>query len=81
MELLDELEHDTCIVLWLFLSTPKEVLLSILNNKKRVDGTQSCRSCMRSCMKNRLSNRLRQMGWTLHRIKEAFDNLKSVTSY
>lgn len=74
MELIDNLEQDAHIVLWLFLTTPKEVMQDILDSKKRVDG-------VRSCMRNRLNNRLRQMGWTIRRIKEAFDEVKNVTSY
>jgi len=74
MELLDTLEQDAHIVLWLFLTTPKEVLQEILDSKKRVDG-------VRSCIRNRLHNRLRQMGWKIRRIREAFDEVKKVTSY
>lgn len=74
MELLDELGQDAHVVLWLFLTTPKEVMQDILDSKKRVDG-------VRSCMKNRLYNRLRQMDWTIRRIREAFDEVKNVTSY
>jgi len=75
MELLDEMEQDTRIVLCLFLNTPKEVILSIFDDKKcRLDHTGGK-------MRNRLRNRLRQMGWTIRRIKEAFEEIKSVTSY
>jgi DNA-directed RNA polymerase specialized sigma subunit len=75
MELLDEMERDAHIVLQLFLSTPKEVIESILNDKNfRLDHT-------RGHMRNRLHNRLRQMGWTIRRIREAFAEIKSVTNY
>jgi len=75
IELLDELEQDAHIVLYLFLSTPKEVIKSIFDNKKfRLDHTGGK-------MRNRLCNRLRQMGWTIRRIKKAFEEIKSVTNY
>ena len=75
MELLDEMEQDARIVLCLFLNTPKEVIETIFNNKNfRLDHTGGK-------MRNRLRNRLRQMGWTIRRIKEAFEEIKSVTSY
>lgn len=74
MEMLDDLEQDARIVLQLFLETPREILSSILNNSKRVDSTQAA-------IRNRLQNRLRQMEWTTCRIKTAFEQIKSVTSY
>ena len=75
MELLDEMEQDARIVLCLFLNTPKEVLLTIFDDKNfRLDHTGGC-------MRNRLRNRLRQMGWTIRRIRKAFDEIKSVTNY
>lgn len=75
MELLDEMEQDARIVLCLFLNTPKEVIESIFKDKKfRADHTSGK-------VRNRLRNRLRQMGWNIRRIKEAFEEIKSVTSY
>jgi DNA-directed RNA polymerase specialized sigma subunit len=75
MELLDEMEQDAHIVLCLFLSTPKEVILSIFNDKNfRYDHAGGK-------MRNRLRNRLRQMDWTIRRIRKAFEEIKSVTSY
>lgn len=75
MELLDEMEQDAHIILCLFLDTPKEVILNIFDDKNfRLDRT-------RSRVRNRLRNRLRQMGWTIRRIGEAFDEVKNVTSY
>ena len=75
MELLDEMERDARIVLHLFLSTPREVILTILNDKNfRLDHTGGC-------IRNRLRNRLRQMGWTIRRIRNAFNDIKQVTSY
>ena len=75
MELLDEMECDAHIVLQLFLDIPREVLLTIFEDKNfRFDHTGGK-------IKNRLRNRLRQMGWTIRRIKEAFEEIKGITSY
>ena len=75
MELLDELEQDAHIVLQLFLDTPREVILNIFEDKNfRLDHTGGK-------VRNRLRNRLRQMGWTIKRIRKAFEEIKSVTSY
>lgn len=74
MELLDEMEQDAHIVLQLFLEIPKEVMLDVLDSKQRVDH-------VRACMRNRLKNRLRQMGWTVKRIKTTFEEIKEATSY
>lgn len=75
IELLDEMEQDARIVLCLFLDTPKEVLLTIFNDKNfRYDHAGGC-------VRNRLRNRLRQMGWNIKRIKKVFDEIKNVTSY
>lgn len=75
MELLDEMEQDARIVLCLFLNTPKEVILSIFDDKNfRLDHAGGC-------IRNRLRNRLRQMGWTIRRIREAFEEIKRLTSY
>lgn len=75
IELLDEMEHDAHIILYLFLNTPKEVIESVFNDKNfRLDHAGGK-------MRNRLRNRLRQMGWTIRRIKKAFAEVKSKTSY
>lgn len=74
MELLDEMEEDARVVLQLFLETPKEVLVNILNKNKKENHRQFH-------IRNRLRNRLRQMGWTIRRVKEAFNELKNVTNY
>jgi len=75
MELLDEMEQDACIVLCLFLNTPKEVVETIFNNKNfRLDHTGGK-------MRNRLRSRLRQLGWTMKRIRKAFEEIKGITSY
>lgn len=80
MELLDEMEQDAQIVLCLFLDTPKEVILSLFNDKKRFKHIGKSNH-VRTHMRNRLQNRLRQMGWTIRRIRKAFEEIKSVTSY
>ncbi|MFQ5891456.1 MAG: sigma factor [Candidatus Methanofastidiosia archaeon] len=74
LELLDEMSKDAHIVLWLFLTTPKEVLLDAVEEKRR-----HCEVCR--YLRNRLQNRLRQMGWERVRILEAFNEIKSVISY
>lgn len=74
MELLDEMEQDAYIVLQLFLETPRDVMVNILNKNGRIDHVQSA-------VQNRLRNRLRQMGWTVKRIRKAFEELKNATSY
>lgn len=65
MELLDEIEEDAQIILQLFLDTPKEVFVNIVNENQN----------MRIQIKKRLRNRLRQMGWTIRHITESFDEI------
>ena len=72
--MLDELGGDARIVLQLFLDTPREIMIEIFNSNKRVDTS-------RACVRNRLRNRLRQMGWTMYRIKKAFREIKNATSH
>lgn len=74
MELLDELGQDAHIVLQLFFDTPREIMVDIRNSHQRIDYVQAA-------VRNRLRNRLRQMGWTMKRIRKAFDEIKGVTSY
>lgn len=74
MELLDEMEHDTWIVLELFFETPRNILVKIRNKHNRIDHVQAA-------LRNRLRNRLRQMGWTRRRIEGAFDKIKNVINY
>lgn len=74
MEMLDEMEQDAHIVLQLFLETPRDIMVSILNGNRRTDHAQAH-------MRRRLKNRLRQMGWTMRRIKEAFEEIREATSY
>ena len=74
MELLDEMEHYAHIVLQLFLETPKEIIIKVLNKQRRIDHTQAH-------LRNRLMNRLRQMGWTVRRMRAAFEEIKNATSY
>ena len=74
MELLDEIEQDAHIVLQLFLETPREVIVNIMEVNRREDHAQAH-------MRNRLKNRLRQMGWTVRRIKAAFEEIKNATIY
>ena len=73
MELLDEMERDCHTIIQLFLETPQEILLSALADKNRRG--------VKGLAKNRLKNRLRQMGWTICRIKKAFEEIKTVISY
>lgn len=74
IELVDEMEQDARIVLQLFLETPREVMVNILNSNRRIDHAQAH-------MRKRLRNRLRQMGWTVRRIRKAFEEIKNATSY
>lgn len=74
MELLDEMGQDSHVVLQLFFEIPKDVMVNILNSKKKSDH-------VRSAIRRRLRNRLRQMGWTMKRTKKAFEQIKSVTNY
>lgn len=74
MDLIDNLGQDAHVVLSLFLSTPREILSSIRDEKVRTNHVASC-------IKNRLRNRLRQMGWNRRRIVKAFNEIKVVTSY
>lgn len=74
LEFLDEMEQDARIVLQLFLETPRDVMENILNSRKKTNHVQSA-------MRKRLQNRLRQIGWTMRRTREAFEQIKNVTSY
>lgn len=69
IELLDEMTQDAHIVLQLFFETPRDVVVDLLNTKERMDYVQRA-------MQNRLMNRLRQMNWSVRRIKEAFNIVK-----
>jgi len=68
LELLDEMERDAHIILWLFLDTPKEVFASAV-----IEGKKS--KHIQVCMRKRLYNRLRQLGWTIRRITESFEEI------
>lgn len=74
MEMLDEMKQDALVVLQLFLETPQEIMVDMLNDGKRIDQAPAC-------MRRRLKNRLRQMGWRTKRIKKAFKEIKQITSY
>lgn len=74
MEFFDELGQDASVVMRLFLEIPRDVMVSIFNR-------YVCAYHARAAVRNRLQNRLRQMGWTMCRIKEAFKQLKETTSY
>jgi len=74
MDFLDELNSDAIVVLQMFLETPRDILVDMLNRHGRIDG-------VRAHLKMRLGNRLRQMGWGTSRIKRAFEIIKSVSSY
>jgi len=74
IELLDELEQDTLTVIQLFLETPNEIIQSVLDNGKQMKH-------MRGYMRRRLRNRLKQMGWTIRRISEAFEKIKEAIQY
>lgn len=71
IELLDEMQQDGLIILKLFLETPTEVIQNVLDEGKRLNHIQGF-------MRTRLRNRLRQMGWTLQRITESFEEIKTV---
>lgn len=68
LELLDEMEKDAHIILQLFLDTPREVFVSAICSGRKPKHIQVC-------MRKRLRNRLRQMGWTIRRITESFDEI------
>jgi len=74
MEFLDELNEDAHVVLQLFFETPREILVDIQNSSRRIDHA-------RAHIRRRLMNRLRQMGWTVRRMKTAFEEIKKVSSY
>ncbi len=74
LELLDELEQDTLLIIRLFLETPNELIASILNEGKQMNHIQGF-------MRRRLRNRLKQLGWTLKRVTEAFDKIKEAIQY
>jgi len=61
IELLDEIGKDAETILQLFTETPKEVFTSTLRE--------------RIYIKNRIKNRLRQMGWTIRRIKKTLEEI------
>lgn len=71
IELLDEMERDAHIILQLFLETPKEIIIDVLNEGKQINHIQGY-------VRKRLRNRLRQMGWTIKRITEAFNEIKTI---
>lgn len=71
VEFLDKLSSDAHVVVWLFLTTPREILDTILNEKIRANRVAAC-------IRNRLKNRLRQMGWSMSRVRLAFDELKII---
>lgn len=71
MEFIDDMTQDAHIVLSLFLETPREILVNIRNDNKRIDHA-------RFTMRNRLWNRLRQNGWSKHRTTNAFKEIKSL---
>ena len=73
MELLDEMEKDAHIILQLFLETPKEVIMNVLEEGRHMNHLQGY-------MRRRLRNRLRQMGWTIERIKKSFNEIKAAIS-
>ena len=73
MELLDEMEKDAHTILQLFLETPKEVIMNVLEEGKHMNHLQGY-------MRRRLRNRLRQMGWTINRIKKSFNEIKAAIS-
>ena len=74
IELLDELERDTLLIIRLFLETPNELIASVLDDGKQMNHIQGF-------MRRRLRNRLKQMGWTLRRISEAFEKIKEAVQY
>ena len=69
IELLDEMTQDAHIVLRLFFETPRDVVVDLLGIKENMFYVQVA-------MRNRLRNRLRQMNWSMQRIKEAFGIIK-----
>jgi len=75
IELLDEMERDAITILQLFLDTPQEILLDALS------GGEKGLASVRQCMKRRMRNRLRQMGWTIERITESFNEIRNIISY
>jgi len=74
LELLDELEQDTLLIIQLFFETPNEIIQGILDDGKQMKH-------MRGYMRRRLRNRLKQMGWTIRRITEAFERIKEAIQY
>lgn len=73
LELLDEIEKDAHTIIQLFLDTPKDAIEEYMYRAKGKKGRH-----FEGFMKRRLKNRLRQMGWTITRIKEAFNEIKEV---
>jgi len=71
LDLLDEMEKDAHIILQLFLDTPREVFEDAVCSGKKPKHIQVC-------IRRRLGNRLRQMGWTIRRITESFDEIAKV---
>jgi hypothetical protein len=67
-EFFDEMGSDACVVLQLFFSTPRDVLVAIRNRHTRT-------TLVSGDLKRRLRNRLRQMGWTARRTRAAFEEI------
>lgn len=74
LELLDELEQDTLLIIQLFFETPNEIIQGVLDDGKQMNH-------MQGYMRRRLRNRLKQMGWTIKRISEAFKKIKEAVQY
>jgi len=67
MDLLDELGQDAHVVLHLFLDTPKEIVDLALSNGK-------AHRHLKASLKNYLSD----IGWTMRRIGETFNEIQNV---
>lgn len=74
MELLDEMEQDALTILQLFLETPKDIIQNIIDEGKQMNHIQGY-------MRKRIRNRMRQMGWTIRRITESFEEIKNALQY
>jgi DNA-directed RNA polymerase specialized sigma subunit len=73
-ELIDEMEQDVHIIVQLFLETPKDVIISFLDEDNHMRHLQGH-------LKRRIKNRLRQMQWNVKRIKKAFEEIKTIINY
>jgi len=72
-ELLDELGKDSHFVLQLYLETPTEIYQSFIRRGKKHH--------IQGFTRRRIQNKLRQQEWTVSRIRNAMNEIKTVFNY